>query len=99
MKKKIIKVCAVTKDNSLMHFYDYKMTQKEDGSRLSSIANGSPTKLHVLESRYLLGQIYHKKAFKAKEEGNDYTKDQYNALQEYKRATSSPILGKILFYF
>ncbi len=48
MKKKIIKVCAVTKDNSLMHFYDYKMTQKEDAIRLNTIANGSPMKLHVL---------------------------------------------------
>lgn len=65
---------------------------------LSTISNGEPDKLHVLESRYLLGQFYHNKSFELLKKGKDNTKEQYKALQEYKRASSSPLIGKILFY-
>lgn len=81
-----------------MQFYEYKMSGKEDATLLNTISNGEAEKLHVLESRYLLGQYYHKRAFEAIELGKDHTKEQYKALQQYKRATSSPIIGKILFY-
>jgi len=62
------------------------------------ISNGEAEKLHVLESRYLLGQHYHKKSFETLQKGKDNTKEQYKAMQEYKRATNSQIIGKILFY-
>ena len=81
MKKKLVKVCAITKENSLMQFYEYKMSGKEDATLLNTISNGEAEKLHVLESRYLLGQYYHKRAFEAIELGNDHTKEQYKALQ------------------
>lgn len=45
------------------------------------ISNGEAEKLHVLESRYLLGQHYHKRSFETLQKGRDNTKEQYKAMQ------------------
>ena len=74
-------MCAVTKENSLMNFYEYKTSGQHNPSLLSTISNAEPDKLHVLESRYLLGQYYHNKSFELLNKGKDNTKEQYKAFQ------------------
>eukprot|EP00919_Chromeraceae_sp_WS-2016_P050025 GHVR01118589.1.p1 GENE.GHVR01118589.1~~GHVR01118589.1.p1 ORF type:complete len:126 (+),score=4.46 GHVR01118589.1:94-471(+) len=88
IKKKIIKICSVTKNNNLLKFYEYKVKKMEginDINLLNIISDGKSSQLYVLEARYLLGKYYH---YKVTNTSGDL-QGEYRAFKEYSRATKS----------